>query len=209
MIKIRDDDIDLRVIFKHLPFIKYQIFVDIGIITSRPFPAKWIKKHLYMYEICNHSHSHDCDKFIKWSESEQRKDIEKANNIIKKKIGVTPKYFIPPASRYDDKMLEVIDSIGLKLHPMYDSSLWLLEFIHFIPPVANYNKKIEKICVDLGKTLHPNYKNHFHFNKNNKTDKKEGWYVTHISYNHPNVIELEKQMKYLYENKLTRFWEKK
>lgn len=209
MIFIRDDDIDLRCVIKHLPFVKYHIFVDIGIITSRPFPVRWIKKHLHMYEVCNHTHSHNCDNFFNWDEKRQKKDIEKANNIIKKKIGVTPRYFIPPASRYDDKMLEVCESLGLVLHPMYESSLWLLEFQYFIPPIANYDKRMEKICKSLGKTLHPNFMEHFHFDKNNKIDKKDGWYVSHTSYNHPNMIELEKQMEYLYDNKLTRFWKER
>jgi hypothetical protein len=206
MIFIRDDDIDLRIVIKHLPFLKYHIKVDLGIITSRPFPAKWIKKHLHMYEICNHSHSHKTLEFIKWSEKDQKKDIEKANEIIKKKLGVTPRYFVPPASRYDKKMIEVSESLGLELHPMYDEGNWMIEIVYYIPPVENYDKGMEKICKDLGKPLHPDFKNHFHFKANHKIENKKGWYIIHTSLNEPNIITLEKQMKYLYENKLTHFW---
>ena len=80
MICIRDDDIIINAIWRHQLFLNYKIIVDIGIITSRPFPARWIKKHIKMYEVCNHSHCHKLDKLIKWDTNKQREDLEKTHN---------------------------------------------------------------------------------------------------------------------------------
>ena len=81
MIYVRDDDIFLNVFWRHQVFLKYKIFVHIGIIGSRPFPSRWIKKNLEMYEVCNHSYSHKCDKLVKMDLKSQIKDIEKEEEI--------------------------------------------------------------------------------------------------------------------------------
>jgi peptidoglycan/xylan/chitin deacetylase (PgdA/CDA1 family) len=119
MIYVRDDDIFLNVFWRHQVFLKYKIFVHIGIIGSRPFPSRWIKKNLKMYEICNHSYSHKCDKLVNMDLESQINDIEKANEIIKKKLGVTPRYFIPPCGRYNDQLIKACEKVGLTLHPSY------------------------------------------------------------------------------------------
>ncbi len=175
MIYVRDDDIFLNAIWRHQVFIKYKIFVHIGVIGSRPFPARWIKKHLRMYEVCNHSYSHKCNKLVNWDLKRQKEDIERANNVIKKKLGVTPRYFIPPCGRYNDQLVEACESVGLSLHPSYIM-----------------REKNEEL-----------------YHSANLTDiigKKKGWYVCHTSKHHPSQRVLEKNLKYLYDNKLTEFW---
>lgn len=175
MIYVRDDDIFINTLWRHQVFLKYKIFVHIGIIGSRPFPVRWIKKHLYMYEVCNHSYCHKCDKLITWSIKDQKKDLEKANVVIKKKLGVTPTYFIPPCGRYNDQLIEACESIGLSLHPSYI--------------LQEKNKKL-----------------YYSAKSADIIGKKEGWYVCHTSKGMPSNKRLEKNLKYLYENKLTEFW---
>ena len=175
MIFVRDDDIFLNAIWRHQPFLKYKIKVDIGITTSRPFPTRWIKKHLNMYEICNHSHSHSGKNLVNWNTSKQKEDLEKANNIIKKKLGVEPRYFIPPYGKFDDKLIEVCESLGMILHPSY-------------------------------KMRETTEKKYFSAHKVDIIGKKDGWYVCHTSKGQPSKKRLEKNLFYLYENKLTRFW---
>jgi len=176
MIYIRDDDIIFNAIWRHQLFLKYKIFVDIGIITSRPFPVRWIKKHIKMYEVCNHSHSHKIDKLINWDSKKQREDLEKANNIIYKKIGIKPRYFIPPAGRYNEQLLEVCESIGLSLHPSYTMAK------------KNPEKYYSAHKVDI-------------------IGKNEGWYICHTASRQPSYSRLKKNLQYLYENRLTRFWD--
>ena len=128
-----------------------------------------------MYEICNHSYCHKCDKLVNWSIEDQKNDLEKANFVIKKKLGVTPTYFIPPCGRYNDKLIEACESIGLSLHPSY--------------------------------VLHEKNKDLYYSAKS--TDiigKKEGWYVCHTAKGIPSNKRLENNLKYLYDNKLTKFW---
>jgi len=175
MILVRDDDIFLNAIWRHQVFLKYKIFVHIGIIGSRPFPARWIKKHLYMYEICNHSYCHKCDKLINLDLNKQKKDLEKANEIIKKKIGINPRYFIPPCGRYNNRLIEACESVGLSLHPSY------------VIREKNENLYHSADSTDV-------------------VDKKEGWYICHTSKGIPSNRKLEKNLKYLYENNLTKFW---
>ncbi len=176
MICIRDDDINLNAIWRHQIFLKYKMFVDIGIITSRPFPKRWIKKHIEMYEVCNHSHSHKLFKLINWEPKKQREDLEKANNIIYKKIGVKPRYFIPPGGKYNDQLIEVCESIGLSLHPSY--------------VMAKKHKDV-----------------YFTAHKVDLFGKTDGWYVCHTASRQPSHRRLKKNLQYLYENKLTRFWD--
>jgi len=175
MIFVRDDDIFLNALWRHQTFLKYKIFVDIGIVTSRPFPARWIKKHLYMYEVCNHSHSHKCDQLINWDAKKQREDIETANKIIKRKIGAKPRYFIPPCGKYNDQLLEVCESLGLSLHPSYV-----------------IRKKHED--------------RYFSAHLKDIVGKKDGWYICHTANRQPSNKRLEKNLQYLSDNKLTRFW---
>lgn len=176
MICIRDDDIFFNAIWRHKVFMDYHIVVDIGIITSRPFPAKWIKKNLKMYEVCNHSHSHDAHSIINWPSKKQKEDFEKANSIIFKKIGVKPKYFIPPHGFLNDRLIESCESIGLALHPSYV-------------------------------TMRKNKENYYTAQKVDIIGRKEGWYVCHTFKHQPKQSRLKRNMKYLYENRLTRFWD--
>jgi len=176
MIFIRDDDIFLNALWRHQVFLEYKVFVDIGIITSRPFPAKWIKKHLYMYEVCNHTHRHPKKELVNWSEKKQIEDIEKANTIIKKKIGVKPRYFIPPYGDYNKQLKETCESIGLELHPSY----------------VMREKHEEK---------------YYPAHEQDIIGKKDGWYVCHTGNRNPSHKRLKKNVEYLYNNKLTRFWE--
>lgn len=175
MISVRDDDIFINALWRHKVFLKYKIYVHIGIIGSRPFPARWIKKNLTKYEICNHSYCHKCDKLVNWSLKDQKKDLEKANVVIKRKLGVLPIYFIPPCGRYNDQLIEACESIGLSLHPSY--------------------------------VLHEKNKDlYFSAKSRDIIGKKEGWYICHTSKGIPSNKRLEKNMKYLYDNKLTKFW---
>jgi len=176
MILIRDDDILFNAIWRHQPFLEYKIIVDVGIVTSRPFPARWIKKHLYMYNICNHSHSHKCEELINWNFKKQLEDLERANKIIEKKIGVKPKYFIPPCGRYNDQLLEACERLGLTLHPSY------------VMAEKDRSKYFSAHLTDI-------------------IGKKEGWYICHTASRKPSHNRLKRNLKYLYENKLTRFWE--
>ena len=176
MISIRDDDIFINALWWHKIFLKYKMVVDIGVITSRPFPARWIKKHLKMYEVCNHSHSHRIKEIINWDEKKQKEDIEKANKIIKRKIGVTPKYFIPPAGKYNEQLIGVAESLGLSLHPSY--------------------------------VMAQKYKDrYFTAHKVDLFGKKEGWYICHTASRQPKYNRLKRNVEYLFENKLTRFWD--
>ena len=174
MINIRDDDIFLNAIWRHQIFKKFRIFIDIGITTSRPFPSKWLKKNLFMYEVCNHSHCHKIDQLVNWNVKRQKEDIEKANNIIKKKLGVVPRYFIPPGGKYNDQLIEVCESIGLELHPSY-----------------------------VMREKHP--EKYYSAHKEDIIGKKNGWYVCHTCNRQPSHNRLKKNIKYLQENKLTRF----
>ena len=176
MICIRDDDMFFNNIWRHQIFLDYKIVVDIGVITSKPFPARWIRKNIKMYEICNHSHCHDAPKMIKWSSKKQMEDLEKANKIIHKKIGVKPKYFIPPRGFLSDQLIESCESVGLALHPSYI-------------------------------TMREKNENYFTAQKQDLFGKKEGWYVCHISKHQPVFSRLKKNIDYLFENKLTRFWD--
>jgi len=175
MILVRDDDIFLNAIWRHQAFLKYKIFVDIGITTSRPFPVRWIKKHLNMYEICNHSHSHNGKELIDWDFKKQQEDLEKASNKIEKKLGVKPKYFIPPYGKYNNQLIEVCESLGMTLHPSY-----------------KMREKTEK--------------RYFSAHLIDIIGKNEGWYVCHTSKGQPSQKRLDKNLFYLYQNKLTRFW---
>ena len=175
MILVRDDDIFINAIWRHMVFLEYKIFVDIGIVTSRPFPVLWMKKHLKMYEVCNHSHSHNCKQLVNWDEKKQKEDLEKANIIIKKKIGVTPKYFIPPCGKYNKQLLEVCKEIGMELHPSY----------------VMREKKPDK---------------YFSAHLKDIIGEKNGWYICHTANRKPSYNRLRKNIQYLYENRLTRFW---
>lgn len=176
MICIRDDDIFYNAIWRHQIFKDYQIIVDIGVITSKPFPARWIRKNLKMYEVCNHSHCHDAPRIISWPPKKQIEDFEKANKIIHKKIGVKPKYFIPPRGFLSDQLIESCESIGLTLHPSY----------------ITMKKKPE---------------NYYTAQKVEIIGKKEGWYICHTFKHQPTHRILKRNIKYLYDNKLTRFWD--
>jgi peptidoglycan/xylan/chitin deacetylase (PgdA/CDA1 family) len=175
MINVRDDDIFFNAIWRHKIFLKYKIYVHIGIIGSIPFPARWIKKHLNMYEICNHSYCHKPDMIAKFNIEKKIEDLDKANKVIKKKLGVKPNYFIPPYGRYNDQLIKACESVGLSLHPSY-------------------------IMREKNKDLYYSAKT------NDILGKNDGWYVCHTSKGIPSKNRLEKNMKYLYDNKLTKFW---
>jgi len=174
MIYVRDDDVTVRAIWKHLLFLRYRIIVDIGISTSMKVPYRWIKNHLYMYEVCNHTHSHS-PNFVNWDRERQSEDIKKAQEIIIKKLGVKPKYFIPPYGKYNENLLEVLSELGLQIHPSY---------------------LLRKINPDR----------YYIMNKEDIIGKKEGWYICHTSWRSNPFWRLKKNLRYLYENRLTRFW---
>jgi hypothetical protein len=176
MICIRDDDIFYNAIWRHQIFLDYQIYVDIGIITSKPFPARWIRKHINMYEVCNHSHCHNYNVLINYKLKNQIKDLEKANQIIHRKIGVNPRYFIPPGGIFNKKLVEASEAVGLSLHPSYI-------------------------------TMKKNPENYYTAQKLDLFGKKEGWYICHTFKHQPTHSRLKQNIKYLYDNKLTRFWD--
>ena len=103
-------------------------------------------------------------------------DLEKANSIIHKKIGIKPKYFIPPRGFLSDQLIESCESVGLSLHPSYI-------------------------------TMREKNENYYTAQKQDLFGKKEGWYICHISKHQPVFSRLKKNIDYLYENKLTRFWD--
>ncbi|RLF50088.1 MAG: hypothetical protein DRN24_07180, partial [Thermoplasmata archaeon] len=105
-----------------------------------------------------------------------KEDLEKANTIIEKKIGVKPRYFIPPYGKYNNQLVETCEALGMSLHPSY-------------------------------KIREKNNDKYYSAHLSDIIGKKEGWYVCHTSKGQPSHRRLDKNLQYLSENKLTRFWE--
>lgn len=93
--------------------IRAKLFICTSLVGSSDSYCTWDDlRHLAIHHsIQNHSHIH-CD-LRTLTHDEILTNIDMANELIEKNIGLRPKYFVAPYNYYDDNVDEAIKSSGL------------------------------------------------------------------------------------------------
>lgn len=104
-----DTDELIKILKKHNA--KATIFAVGDWVEKNPDAVK--KFHKSGHEMANHSDTHAA--FSKISREEIKQEIVNCNNKIEKITGVAPKLVRAPSGDYDNKSIEVADSLGMKM----------------------------------------------------------------------------------------------
>jgi len=104
--------------------------LDLGIVDvlrEHEVPAtmflsgRWVERHrretvelAQHFEIGNHGYAHDDARQGKMSYGEALQDIDRAQKVIEKVTGARPRFYRPPAVRYNDEILRAARDAGLK-----------------------------------------------------------------------------------------------
>lgn len=92
---------------KHVPA---TLFLGGKWVEDQPQEAKYLAS-IPFFEIANHSFHHP--HLTRMSASSIRRELERAQEVIKKVTGKTPQYFRAPYGEYDKTLVKVAASLGL------------------------------------------------------------------------------------------------
>ena len=104
-----DTDELIEILKKHNA--KATVFAVGDWVEKNPEAVK--KFHKYGHEMANHSDTHAA--FSKISREEIKQEIVDCNKKIEKITGVAPKLVRAPSGDYDNKSIEVAESLGMKM----------------------------------------------------------------------------------------------
>lgn len=94
--------------------IRAKLFITTASICTDEF-CTWdeLWKLSRFHDIGNHSHFH---KRLTWETNDLiHENIAKANELIKKYLGITPRYFVPPYNQWDKRIETIAGEYGLTL----------------------------------------------------------------------------------------------
>lgn len=81
------------------------------------------------HEIGNHAYSHP--NISELSRKEATDEIVRTQQLIKEKLGVTPRFFAPPSGDYDEETVQIAHELGLT------TVLWTLDTVDWKKPSAS------------------------------------------------------------------------
>lgn len=94
--------------------IRAKLFASTASVGTEGF-CNWDEMWLLsrFHDIGNHSHFHK--RLIWLSNSEIHENIGMCNELIKKYLGITPKWFVPPYNKWDKRVETIAGEYGLTL----------------------------------------------------------------------------------------------
>ncbi|WP_449623190.1 polysaccharide deacetylase family protein [Robertmurraya sp. Marseille-Q9965] len=106
---------------------KATFFFDGSWVNKNPDLAKSIKEE--GHEIGNHAYSHPDLK--KRSVYETTEELKKTNDVIKKTLEITPRWFAPPSGSFNHATVNVADQLGMK------TILWTVDTVDWKKPLPS------------------------------------------------------------------------